>query len=525
MIGVWCLGGFLTGFAERRGRVLPTFAAPDDSGLKHHLCLWGLLVPISTLTVALVLVMMITRWGEDIYAKPSIPFWILFCCGAILLPVGCLIGAVRHVLGRPLHPGGPVILAAAVPCLFVSFLVAASIEEWIIDDLLQLPTVTEAGTVLLLLTFAVFAVELSESRSVREFLTRWAALTALCFFAVVNFHSLSGSLPLSIAEKRAHAKASSGDHFGSAKLWLWYLTRSGPQGRTPFAVEAAAREALLAGADSLAARALSLVDEVTQFEFQADHLRPLRDSLDGVTPDPLDVLDVPVEPVMYEDYMNLSWSALLTAVRTARPELAENDMKATLRTISSSADVIDLPFANPFNLLQLVAYIFDCSVVLVPFEEKQVLLEQGLPVLFVEPSNQSWNLLYWFAPEVDALISLDYERWNDDLDRLRTSEVIGARSEITQHLISPSESAKSGLQRSGGAKEGHAVRFCFGEGRAGSTGERSCRHGATTHHFRGRSNGAGSEGCEAGCPCLRARPPGRPPSVRRALQSPRSRVA
>lgn len=438
IVAVWTAAGLAAAVFEQRNGLAPLvpWAAEPRAGLQA--LTWGATLLVAAIPVAFSLAVFSTRWGTEIFAKPSAPRQVLFMALVALLPAGMLVGLCRSVLRRPHRLAPPVLFGAALFLLLLSVGCAQILWEWLARGLSRTEGIaTESlvvpGTVVYssygILLWLALALYLSESRRSLELVQRWAVATALAFLFLWSRDLALGSGPVSWRNRWAETAAAEGRHADAARHWNWATARAPRLAETAGMVEKGAREALLAGDPVLARRLLLRIDAGLAREHGQEVEAAKARALLATRLDLGRVLAVRVPAVSKEDYLGAGWSALLSAVRALRPELGEAEIKQRLQDLSDSPTATSLPALSPILELKTVADLFDGRAVAFPYREKDRLLAAGFPVLVRPPAWDRWLLVHWSAPGADAVLALDYGLWaaaeeTEDMDREEVAQLL-----------------------------------------------------------------------------------------------------
>lgn len=462
---LWLAAGLAAGWVERRAGLAPEIPWTDEPRTGLQVLTWSATFAVVGVPLAFGLATISTRWGPEIFAKPSGLRQVLLVVLLLLVPGGALIGLVRGALRRPARLGVPVVFAASFYLAFLAVAAAKSLVDWlsrglsrtqelVISDSLTKPV--EIGFLVLNVgVFLLVALYMAEARRARELVQRWAVAAALSFLYFWSFDLAAGDGPVSWRNRWATTAAGQGRHADAARHWAWAVARAPRQEITPHLVEKGAREALLAGDTSLARALLSRLDAGLVREHPA---WPEDETARALLASRLDlgqVRSLKVAPVSQEGYLDTNWSALLTAARAARPDLGEAEIKQKLQDLAASASSTDLPDLSPLQELRVVADVVGARAVVFPWGERDRILAAGMPVLVQAPPSGHWLLVFWSAPGADAVVVLDYTRWHtgvadkEDLDRdevarlLVGSESPEARSARAQARVAVLRSASA----------------------------------------------------------------------------------
>ena len=434
----WLAAGLAAAVFESRAGLAPLVPWASDPRTGLQALTWGGALLVGAISIAFALATVSTRWGEEIFAKPTAYRQILVMGLLALVPAGLLTGAARGLLRRPHRLGPPVLFSAALHLLVLSAAGAQILWSWLARGLSRTEEIEVSSslpTALLAfwgLAFAglwlVLALYLAESRRTRDFVQRWLAATALIFLAAWSLDVTASDGPVSWRNRWAETAAAEGRHADAARHWDRATVRAPLAGATAAMARKGAREALLAGDPALARRLLLRISPALARE----HFFPEDEATArGLLASRLDLggtRSVRVAPVAREDYLGPSWSALLTAVRSVRPGLGETEVKQRLQDLSDSPAATNLPVLTPLLELRVVADLFDLRAVAVPYRDKERLLAAGVPVLLRLPDSGRWLLLFWSAPGADAVLVLDYNLWDgeekEDLEREEVARML-----------------------------------------------------------------------------------------------------
>jgi hypothetical protein len=444
-----CLIAVATGLAiawqETRLGVAPARLV-GEGRLGMRVALWGLIVPVVWIPVAWLITLSTGRWGAEVMSKPSLQGRILVSAVVWLMPLGAALGLARGFLGRRFRVASPIIFAAALPVIAVSLGVASGGARllqrlWILPRREAWPpnfggdALRFFGFGCLALLLVAAAEYLSEAASVRGFLIRSAAVVGVMLAGGVHGAVMNSSLPLAMRERAADRRAARGDDAAAAADWAWVIRRAPVAHGTCRAIERCAVSALRAGDAGLARWALEQARGEVIGQFPCSATARAAAAVLATNLGTGGVAGVNVPSVRPESYLSNSWCAVLTAVRAARPELSEVRLKNRLQALSSNPDEIDLPAMDGFDDLRWAVRLLGGEPLVVPVARAHELLGQGRPVLFRDPISKTWGVIVWSAPDADAVLWLDYGRW----DRGRERPL--SRAEV-QQLVSSVEPAE-----------------------------------------------------------------------------------
>lgn len=437
----WLATGLAAAVFESRAGLAPLVPWASDPRTGLQALTWGGAFLVGAISIAFVLATVSTRWGEEIFAKPTAYRQVLLMGLLALVPAGLLTGAARGLLRRPHRLAPPVLFSAALHLLVLSAAGAQILWTWLARGLSRTEEIEVSSSLPAALPvfwglafgalWLVLALYLAESRRTRDFVQRWLTATALIFLAAWSFDVTASDGPVSWRNRWAETAAAEGRHADAARHWDRATGRAPLADPTAAMARKGAREALLAGDPALARRLLlrispELVRErsLAEEEATARDLLASRLDLGGMG----GTRSVRVAPVAREDYLGPSWSALLTAVRSVRPGLDETEVKQRLQDLSDSPAATNLPGLTPLLELRVVADLFDLRAAAVPWRDKERLLAAGIPVLLRLPDSGRWLLLFWSAPGADAVLVLDYALWNgeekEDLEREEVARML-----------------------------------------------------------------------------------------------------
>ncbi|HEU4402349.1 MAG TPA: hypothetical protein VFT43_09605, partial [Candidatus Polarisedimenticolia bacterium] len=225
------------------------------------------------------------------------------------------------------------------------------------------------------------------------------------------------------------------DDSAAAGEWAWVIRRAPVAPGTCRAVEQCAVSALRSGDSELARWALGRARGDLIAEFPCETTARTAAAILATPLDTRGALAVNTPPIRPESYLSDNWCAVLTAVRAARPELSEVRLKNRLQAASYSPDEINLPPVDGFDDLRWAVRLLGAEPLVVASDRIEEMLGQGRPVLFRDPVRRSWGVVVWAAPKSDAVLWLDYGRWDRDRERpLSQAEV--------RQLVSSAEPAE-----------------------------------------------------------------------------------
>ncbi|MES1245673.1 MAG: hypothetical protein ABUT39_28970 [Acidobacteriota bacterium] len=430
---VWLAAGLGLGWLESRAGLAPEVPWTEEPRTGVQILVWSAAFAVVGVLLAFGLATVTTRWGDEIFAKPSAPRQVLRMVLLVLMPAGALTGLVRGALRRPFRMATPVVFAASCYFVGLAFVGAEPLFKWLArglsrtDELIVSNGVAPSETVFLLLA-AVFylaaALYLAESRRTLELIQRSAAVAALAFLFFGSFDLACGDGPVSWRNRWATTTAGQGRHADAARHWAWAVARAPRDNSTAGLAIKGAREALLAGDPALARTLLSRIDDglVREHPSGLDEAGTAR-ALLATRLDLAGLRRVEVAPVSQEGSLDTSWSALLTAARVARPELGESEVKQKLQDLAGSASSTDLPELLPLQQLRVVADLFGARAAAFPWSARDRVLTAGAPVLVRVPPSGHWILIFWSAPGADAVLTLDYTAWGMDKEDVDQDEV------------------------------------------------------------------------------------------------------
>jgi hypothetical protein len=435
---VWLVAGIGLSLLEVSYEVTPPLEIVPERRLGRQIATWTCATVIALVPWAFLLAALFSRWGSAFFAKPSMAKQVVQMVLLFLVPLGAALGLARGLLRRPHRPGPPALFGLANAAVLGSISGALLLYDWLETELIGLeslnttPTLTEAWFLVMLGILAGpmlgFAHYLSESRSVGDFALRWVAAGVALFLFAINAELLTSASPVERRVAAAQAAAAEGSHHRAARQWAWIVSRTPRIAATGTAIRTGARDALEAGRPEMARALLASVDREFSAEVGAVELGEISSRILGTELDLSQIVEAPIHPIRRESYLDSSWSALLTAVRSVWPELQEAQLKSQLRDISTSVAAIELQDVEEMLQLRLVAGLFGCRVLAIPFERHLEVLESGHPVLFFSDASYSWKLLHWSAPGADAVQWLDYSHWGDTgerLDRASSRDLLG----------------------------------------------------------------------------------------------------
>lgn len=435
---LWLAAGLAAGWLESRAGLAPEVPWTGEPRTVVQALAWAATFAVVGVLLACGLATVMTRWGDEIFAKPSGPRQVLLMILFVLAPMGAVVGLVLGALRRPFRIATPVVFAASFYLVGLALILAEPLFQWLGRGLSRTEKVVVSnglgdfvGGGLLLVVWVFYltaAVYLAESRRTLELVQRWAAVAALSFLLFWSFDLATGDGPVSWRNRWATTSAGEGRHADAARHWAWAVTRAPRDGVTARLAVKGAREALLAGDSGLARTLLSRIDAELLREhpvgLEAGTARALLASrLDlGV------VQAARVAPVFQDGPLDTGWSALLTAARAVRPDLGETEIKQKLQDLAGSASSTDLPDLSPLQQLRVVADLAGARAVAFPWSAHGQVLAAGVPVLVRVPPFGHWILVFWSAPGADAVIALDYSFWGlgekEDLDEEEVARLL-----------------------------------------------------------------------------------------------------
>lgn len=436
---LWLAAGLAAGWVEARTGLAPEVPWTGEPRTGVQVLTWSAAFAVVGVPLAFGLATVTTRWGDEIFAKPSAPWQVLLMILLALVPTGALIGLVLAALRRPFRSATSVVFAASFYLVGLALVLAAPLFEWLGRGLSRteklvvssgLSGTAESGVLLLIWVFYLAAaLYLAESRRTLELIQRWAAVAALSFLFFWGFDLVGGDGPVSWRNRWATTAAGEGRHADAARHWSWAVARAPRAAITSTLVEKGAREALLAGDASLARTLLSRIDAGLLREHPAWPEAETAKALLASRMDLAGLRAVKVAAVSQEGSLDSSWSALLTAARAVRPDLGEAEVKQKLQDLAGSASSTDLPDLSPLQQLRVVADMVGARAMVFPWSERDRVLAAGVPVLVqVQPLGR-WILVFWSAPGADAVIALDYTKWSldageEDMDHDEVSRLL-----------------------------------------------------------------------------------------------------
>jgi hypothetical protein len=431
---IWLAAGLAAAWVEARAGLAPEVPWTREPRAGVQVLTWSAAVAVVGVLVAFGLATVTTRWGDEIFAKPSGSRQVLLMLLLVLVPAGALVGLARAALRRPARLATPVVFAASFYLVGLAVMAAEPLFKWLArglsrtEELVVSDRLAGSGDVVLVLLavglYLLAALYLAEARRTLELIQRWAAVAALAFLFFWSFDVAVGDGPVSWRNRWATTAAGESRHADAARHWAWAVSRAPRDGVTAGLAVKGAREALLAGDPGLARTLLSRIDDGLLREhpagLEAETARALLAS--RLDPGSLGgVRSVRIAPVFQEQSLDTGWSALLTAARAVRPELGEAEVKQKLQDLAGSVSSTDLPALRPLQQLRVVADLFGARAVAFPWSERDRVLAAGVPVLVQVPPSGRWILVFWSAPGADAVIALDYSLWGmgkkEDLDK------------------------------------------------------------------------------------------------------------
>lgn len=439
ILAVWAVAGAAAAVFESRSGMAPPVPWASDPRPGLQALTWGGTLLVAGISLAFSLAGITTRWGMEILGKPSAPRQVLLMGLAALVPAGVLVGLARAALRRPHRLAPPVLFGAAFYLLVLSVAGAHPLWEWLARRLSRTEEITASeglsatsSVPYALFTLALWlalSLHLAEARRSLDFVQRWVAASALMFLFICSFDVVLSDSPVSWRNRWAETAAAEARHADAARHWDWATVRAPRFSATAGMARKGAREALLAGDPGLAGRLLRRIDAGLAREHALHEEAATAKALLASRRDLRQVRSARVAPVTDEDYLSPGWNALLSAVRSVRPELGETEVKQRLQDLSESPTATSLPDLGPLLELKVVADLFDSRAVTFPYREKDRLLAAGFPVLVRLPSSpQHWLLVHWSAPGADAVLALDYGLWEsdekEDLDREEVARLL-----------------------------------------------------------------------------------------------------
>lgn len=436
---LWLAAGLAAGWVETRTGLAPEVPWTGEPRTGVEVLTWSATVAVAGVVLAFGLATLATRWGEEIFAKPSAPRQVLLMILLFLVPAGALVGLARAALRRPFRPGAPVVFTVSFYLVGMAIAAAEPLFKWLARGLSRteelvvsdgLTASTDAW--LLTLGFGLYlaaALYVAESRRTLELIQRVAVVAALSFLFFLSFDLATGDGPVSWRNRWATTAAGEGRHADAARHWAWTAARAPRTAITTTLVAKGAREAMLAGDAALARTLLSRIDEGLLREHPAGAWAGIAPALLASRLDLAGVRSVKVSPVSQEGSLDADWSALLTAARAVRPDLGEAEIKQKLQDLANSASSTDLPDLSPLQQLRVVADLVGARAVVFPWSERDRVLAAGVPVLVQVQPGGRWILVSWSAPGADTVIALDYTNWSgagdkEDLDRDEVSRLL-----------------------------------------------------------------------------------------------------
>lgn len=421
-------GGVATAGLEARAMIAPCTRLPGERRLVLRVLLWGIVLPVVWIPVAWLVAAMTSPWGAEAILKPSMQWRVLAAAALWLAPLGAAVGLVRGMLERPFRIGAPLAFAAALPAVLVAFLPSALMMDFVHKSL-HLPQMDAwppafggdfldsfrliAGLPLLLAA----ASYLSDGPGIRSFLLRGLVLAGLLVGILPQSELLNSSLPVSVRQHIAYDQAARGDDSAAARTWQWILRRGPDSPVTCRSTEQGALAAIRAGRPQEARAILEQFNGRVLADFPCAALEQVATALLRTRLDAAGAAAADAPPVRPETYLDASWSAVLSAVRAALPDISESRIKDRMRNLSTNYREIALPRLDGFDDLRLAVRRLGCEVFAAPAEAAGELLAQGRPVLFRDPYAQQWGVIIWRAPGADAVVWLDYKRWDTERER------------------------------------------------------------------------------------------------------------
>jgi len=421
-------GGAATAWLEERGAIATPTRVPGDRRLLLRAVLWGLVVPVVWIPVAWIIATMTSPWGPEVVFKPSMQWRVLAAAALWFAPLGAAVGLARGLLERRFRIGTPLAFAATLPAIFLAVLPGAATMTFVHEGL-HLPDVDAwppafggeflfyCDLILGVLLLLAAADYLSDGPGIRAFLLRGLILAGLLVAALLHSDVLDSTLPVSARQRVAYGQAARGDDAAAARSWRWILRRAPDAAVTCDAVEQGALAAIRAGRPQEARDALERLHGGLLAEFPCTALEQVAAALLRTPLDATGATGVEAPAVRPETYLNAPWSAVLSAVRAALPDVSEARIKDRLRSLSTDPGEIKLPRLDGFDDLRMTVRRLGCEVFAAPVEKAGDLLAQGRPVLFRDPYLKLWGAMIWRAPGADAVVWLDYTRWDTERER------------------------------------------------------------------------------------------------------------
>ena len=421
-------GGAAIAWREMVAGLAPRTRVPGDRRLVLRAVLWGLVVPVIWIPIAWFIATASSPWGAEAILKPSMQWRVLAAAVLWLAPLGVAVGVARGLLERRFRIGTPLAFAATLPALFIAMLPGVTAMQFVHTSLLlpQLNAWPPAfggdlkfyGEMVLAMFLLLSAADyLSDGPGIRSFLLRLSILAGVFVTALLHTDVLDSTLPVAARQRIAYDQAAQGDDAAAARSWRWILRRAPEASVTCDAVEQCALAAIRAGRPEEAREALARLDEQVLAEFPCAAMKTMAEALLRTPLDTTGAETATAPPVRPETYLDSSWSAVLTAVRAALPEVSEALIKDRLRRLSTDSREIDLPRLDGFDDLRMMVRRLGCEAFAAPAGRMGDLLAQGRPVLFRDPLRRKWGLVIWRAPGADAIVWLDYTRWDTERER------------------------------------------------------------------------------------------------------------
>ena len=432
-------GGAAIAWRETQAGLAPLTRVPGDRRLVLRAVLWGLVVPVLWIPLAWFIATLSSPWGPEAIFKPSMQWRVLVAAALWLAPLGVAIGLARGLLERRFRIGTPLAFAATLPALVLAMLPGVTTMEFVHKNLL-LASLNAwppafggdwkfygefALAAFLLLTAADY---LSDGPGIRSFLLRLSILAAVLVAALLHNDVLDSALPVAARQRIAYDQAARGDDAAAARSWRWILRRAPVASVTCRAAEQCALAAIRAGSPDEAREALERLDGRLLAEFPCAGTKRMAEALLLTSLDGAGAATAAAPPVRPETYLDSSWSAVLTAVRAALPEVSEAQIKDRLRKLSTDSREIELPRLDGLDDLRMMVRRLGCEAFVAPAAKMADLLARGRPVLFRDPLRRKWGVVIWRAPGADAVVWLDYTRWDAERERPLT------RREVRQLL-------------------------------------------------------------------------------------------
>ncbi len=442
ILSLWLAAGLALGRLEARAGLAPSVPWSEEPRPGVQILTWSVVFVVAGMVLAFGLVTVATRWGDEVFAKPSAPREVLLVALLALAPAGALAGLLLGILRRPSRLAPPVLFCASLYLVGLALAGAVPLFVWLARGLGRTDKIVVSGNLtdpaaasLIVLSIGLWfgaSLYLAEARRTRELIQRWAVTAGLGFLMMWSFDVVFGDGPVSWRNRWATTAAEEGRPAEAARHWAWAVARAPRDGSTADLALKGAREALLAGDAALARSLLSRIDDALAREHSVDAEASTARAVLASRLDLASIQSAKVAPVLKEGYLDSDWSTLLTAARSVHPglgpDMGEAEAKQRLQDLSRSASSTELPDLGQLLQLRVAADLFDARAVAVPWQDRGRVLSAGFPVLVRLSSWGRWILVFWSAPGADPVLALDYSRWGDgekeSLDREEVARLL-----------------------------------------------------------------------------------------------------